>query len=140
METLTITRVCEDTDNFQIELLAKKGQVSARTRSYTTAHLINELAVRLARFPLNHEDRYIWENGARGIESSAAVSLEFKCDDKLGIIAIEVLMDMDNDYDPRLQKCRINTRTKIGSLNEFGRSLAALNQSGAGHAVTLRRN
>jgi len=139
METLTITRVREDANFFQIELMARSEGITARTRSNTTSRVINELAARLAGFPLSYEDRYIWECGERG-KDSAAVSLEFWCESKFGIIAIEVYMRTDDEHDPDRRDCRFCTRTEIGLLNEFGKSLEKLAQSGVGHAVTLRRH
>ena len=139
MDILSIERVWEDTDFFEIEVVAQSKLISAKVRSYTTEASINELAHKLADFPQNFDDKYIWENGAKGDDSTPFVSLEFWCEDKRGHIAIEVYMELDDGASYSKHNCCFFVKTEGGLLNSFGKSLALLNESGIGKKVTLNK-
>jgi len=137
MDTLSIERIWEDTDFFQIEVLAQSEHIYAKTRSYTNVALINELSSRLATFPQRINDRYKWENGIKGDSSTPFVSFEFWCEDKLGHILVEVYMEIDDGASYDVHNCCLFIRTEIGLLNDFGKELASLNEEGVGKNVTL---
>jgi len=137
MDILSITKVWEDTDFFQIEVAAQSDHIRASTRSYTTASLVKELASRLAAFPENHDDRYMWENGTRGDTSTPFVSLEVWCEDRLGHIVIEIYMEIDDGASYDKHNCCFFIKTEAGLLNSFGKSLILLNEQGIGVRITL---
>jgi hypothetical protein len=132
MDILSIERVWEDTDLFEIEIIAQSDLICAKVRNYITSTSINELALHLATFPKNLTDQYIWENGTRGDDSTPFLSLEFWCEDKLGHIVIEVYMELDDGASYSKHNCCFFIRTEISLLNRFGKSLISLSQSGIG--------
>ncbi|AFM01688.1 MULTISPECIES: hypothetical protein [Desulfitobacterium] len=134
---LSIERIWEDVDFFEIEVIAQSEIISASVRSYTTVASINELALRLATFPQKIDDRYIWENGDKGDDSTPYVSLEFWCEDKLGHIVIEVYMELDDGASYNKHNCCFFVKTEAGLLNSFGKSLVLLNEQGIGQKITL---
>ena len=134
---LSIERVWEDVDFFQIEVIAQSKLISARVKSYTTVNSITELISRLKTFPEHLDDRYIWENGDKGEGYTPFISLEFWCEDKLGHIVIEVYMELDDGASYDKHNCCFYIKTEVGLLNSFGKSLALLNQRGIGKKVTL---
>jgi hypothetical protein len=134
---LSIERVWEDVDFFEIEVIAQSDIICARARSYTTVTLINELALHLMYFPMKLDDRYIWENGTRGDSSTPFVSFEFWCEDKSGHIVIEVYMELDDGASKDKHNCCFFVRTEIALLNCFGKSLVSLEHPGIGKKVSL---
>ena len=137
MDTLTIQKIWEDPEFFQIEIVAQSGHIRASTRSYTTEDLIHELAKRLVRFPQSINDRFIWENGIKGDNWTPFVSLEFWCEDKLGHVVIEVFMEFDDGASFDKHNCCFYLKTEIGLLNRFGKSLELLNERGLGKKIDL---
>lgn len=137
MDNLSIERIWEDTDFFEIEAVAQSKIIRANMRSYTTANALNELASRLTTFPNNLTDRYVWENGVKGDESTPFLSLEFWCEDKRGNILIEVYMELDDGASYAKHNCCFFIRTEVGLLNSFGKSLYLLNESGIGKKAIL---
>jgi len=139
MDFLSIERVWEDNDFFEIEVVAESEIIRANMRSYTTSESIKELASKLAAFPQNYNDRYIWENGEKGDATTTFISLEFWCEDKLGHIIIEVYMELDDGASYNKHNCCFYVKTEVGLLNSFGKSLFILNECGAGKKATLNR-
>jgi len=137
MDTLSIERVWEDADYFEIEVTAQSKFVRASVRSYTTVASINELASQLAIFPQKSDDRFIWENGTKGDDSTPFVSLEIWCKDKLGHVVIEVYMEVDDGASYNKHNCCFFIETTPGLINNFGKSLTLLNVRGIGKKVTL---
>ncbi|MCL2400856.1 MAG: hypothetical protein FWC91_14075 [Defluviitaleaceae bacterium] len=140
MDILTIERVWEDTDFFEIEVIAQADIIRASIRSYTTDESINALASRLAEFPKYPNDRYIWINGEKGEGATPFVSLEFWCEDKSGHIITEIYMEIDDGASFDKHNCCFFIRTEIGLLNSFGKSLALLNERGLGTKISLNNN
>ena len=139
MDTLSIARIWEDADFFEIEVVAQSEHIRATVKSYTTAKAINELSARLMEFPQKPDDRYIWENGNKGDDSTPFVSLEFWCADKLGHIIVEVYMELDDGASFSKHNCCFYIKTEAGALNRFGRSLAVLNERGTGQRIDLNQ-
>ena len=137
MDILSIERVWEDVDYFEIEVMAKSELIYARVRSYTTVDKISELASRLETFPRSSDDRFIWENGGKGDGCTPFVSLEFWCKDKLGHIIVEVYMEIDDGASYDKHNCCFFIKTETGLLNSFGKSLTLLNEKGIGKKITL---
>ena len=135
MDNLSIERVWEDSEFFEIEVTAQSKIITANMRSYTTEESIKNLASRLTNFPNNFNDRYIWKNGNKGDMSTPFVSLEFWCEDKRGHIIIEVYMELDDGASYDKHNCCFFIKTEIGLLNSFGKSLLLLNQKGTGKKV-----
>lgn len=139
MDIISIERVWEDEHFFEIEVIAKSKIAYARSKSYTTVDLINDLASRLATFPKNSDDRFLWENGTKGDKSTPFISLEFWCEDKLGHIIVEVYMELDDGGEYSKHNCCFFIKTELGLLNNFGKSLVLLNEQGIGKKVTLNQ-
>ena len=137
MDSLSIKRIWEDTDFFEIEVIAQSEFIRARIKSYTTEALISELASHLACFPKETNERYIWENGTKGDNSTPYISLELWCEDKLGHIIIEVYMEIDDGTSYDKHNCCYYIRTETERLNIFGRSLTMLNEKGIGKEIIL---
>lgn len=137
MDKISIERVWEDADFFEIEVFAQSELVCANVRSYTTIASINELASHLASFPKALDDRYLWENGAKGDDSTPFISLEVWCEDRLGHIVIEVYMEIDDGAAYSKHNCCFFVKTEVGLLNSFGKSLLLLNEKGIGRKITL---
>jgi len=137
MTVLSIERIWEDVDFFEIEIIAQSDLVRASVRSYTTTESINELASQLATFPKSLEDRYIWENSTKGDDSTPFVSLEFWCENKRGSIVIEVYMEIDDGASYDKHNCCFFIKTEPGLLNGFGQALSLVNERGIGRKVTL---
>ena len=72
---LSVEKVWEDYDFFEIEIFAESELISAKTKSYTTKESIDELASHLLSFPKSFNDSYLWENGTKGDGSTPFVSL-----------------------------------------------------------------
>lgn len=139
MEILSIERVWEDCNFFEIEVCARSELISAKVRSYTDKRSITELASHLQTFPKAYGDRYKWENGGKGSGSTPFVSLEFECADRLGHIVIEVYMEIDDGGNYDKHNCCFFIETDPGLLNDFGKSLLSLNREGIGRKAVLNR-
>ncbi|MCL2024413.1 MAG: hypothetical protein FWG78_01350 [Coriobacteriia bacterium] len=137
MDFLSIERVWEDIEFFEIEVVAQSETICAKTQSYTQDSRIDELASRLATFPQSPDDRYLWENGTKGDHSTTCVSLEFSCEDALGHLLIEVYMELEDGGSYETHNCCFYIRTEPDTLNRFGKSLARINERGIGKKATL---
>ena len=137
MDNLSIERVWEDVDFFEIEVIAQSDHIRAGVRSYTTAASISELALQLASFPKTLNDTFLWKNGTKGDDSTPFVSLEFWCKDKLGHIIVEVYMEVDDGASLSKHNCCFFINTEPGVLNNFGKSLHLLNERGTGKKIVL---
>ena len=137
MDNLVIERIWEDIDFFEIKVTGQSELIRASVKSYTTVESINTLASGLAAFPEIPNDRYVWENGEKGNDSTPFISLEFFCADKLGHIIIEVYMELDDGASYDMHNCCFFIKTEIGLLNTFGKSLFALNERGIGQEIAL---
>jgi len=139
VDNISIKRVWEDLDLFEIEVIAQSELICSRVKSYTTEESINELASLMSSFPQKTDDRCIWENGVRGDNSTPFVSLEFWCEDKLGHVIVEVYMEINDGASYSKHNCCFFVKTEIGLLNSFGRSLPLLNQGGIGKEIKLHK-
>ena len=139
MDILSIELVWKDADCFEIEIIAQSELIKARVKSYTTAILINELASHLEHFSPKGDDRYIWENGTRGDNSTPFVSLEFWCEDKFGHVIIEVYMEIDDGASVDEHNCCFFVKTDIGLLNSFGQSLLTLSKQRISEKISLKK-
>lgn len=137
MDTISVERIWEDVGFFEIEVKAQSELICASVKSYTTSASINELANRLKTFPKGLDDRFIWENGTKGDDSTPCLSLEFWCEDKLGHIVIEVYLEIDDGASYNRHNCCFYLKTEPGLLNRFGKSLVLLNKQGIGRKVIL---
>jgi len=137
MDNIVFERVWEDTDFFEIEILAQSKLIKASTRTYTTAESINKLASKLTTFLQGADDRFLWENGERGDESTPFVSLEFWYENKQGHVVIEIYMELDDGDSYDRHNCCFFIKTEIGLLNKFGNSLFSLNEQGLGKRISL---
>ena len=139
MDSLSIKRVWEDSDFFEIEVMATSELIQARVKSYTTSESIKELSSRLANFPKTHDDKYLWENGTRGDASTPYVSLEFWCENKRGCVIIEVYMELTDGASFDKHNCCFFVKTEVGLLNKFGKSLNIIDMPGTGQRVVLNQ-
>ena len=139
MDILSVERVWEDNEFFEIKVSAQTKLINASVRSYTTDEWITGLAHRLATFPNGLSDRFIWENGEKGDETTPFVSLEVWCADKLGHVVVEVYMEIDDGALFSKHNCCFYVRTEIGMLNRFGKDLFSLVIKGVGHSATLNK-
>ena len=139
MDILSIERIWEDADFFEIEVVARSELISASVKSYTTEASINELASQLTTFPSKFDDKYLWKNGTKGDSSAPYISLEFWCEDKLGHIVVEVYTEIDDGASYSKHNCCFFIKTETGLLNNFGKSLAFLNERGIGKKVSLNQ-
>ena len=137
MDNISFERVWEDSDFFQIKVTAQSKLICANTRSYTTEELINELALHLETFPKTTNDRYLWENGAKGDGSTPCVILEFFCKNRSGHVGIEVYMEIDDGGARSKHNCCFFMEAEPGLLNKFGKSLRLLNNRGIGQKASL---
>lgn len=139
MDVLSIERVWEDADFFEIEVIAQSAIICASIRSYTTVEAVDNLASKLEIFPPKLNSRYTWENGVKGDDSTPFLSLEFWCKDKYGHIIIEIYMEIDDGASYSKHNCCFFIETEVCLLNNFGKTLALLNERGVGKKVTLNQ-
>lgn len=140
VDILSLERVWEDRNFFEIEVLAQSESVCAKARSYVTPEAILELSAALASFPQSENDRYYWECGTKGDESTPFVSLEFWCEDQLGHVLIEVYMEIDDGGSLCKHNCCFFIRTNVGELNSFGKRIRSLCKEGTGTIIVLNHN
>ena len=137
MDLLSIQRTWENSEFFEIEVIAQSELIRARVKSYTTEALINELASHLACFLQKSDEKYIWKNGTKGDNSTPFISLEFWREDRLGHIIVEVYMEIDDGTSLDRHNCCFYIRTESEALSRFGKSLTMLNEKGIGMEITL---
>lgn len=137
MNNFSLERIWEDMEFFEIEVIAKSEFIQACGKFYTTTEKIDRLIASLSSFPQNSKDRFIWENGVKGDKFTPYISLEFWCVEKFGHIVIEVYMEIDDGGSYDKHNCCFYIKTEVGLLNNFGKSLALLNERGIGKKVTL---
>ena len=136
MDYLSIERVWEDADFFEIEVVAQSKFICAKAKTYIPTGGINDLASELETFPKNLNGKYSWEAGECS-DVCSFISLKFYCEDKRGHIVIEIHMDINDGTPQSKHNCHLFIKTETGLLNSFGKSLALLNERGIGKKITL---
>jgi hypothetical protein len=137
MDNISFKKVWVDPDFYEIEIRAKSECIGAMVRSYTTTSAIQELASHLVSFPKMQDDRYLWENGTKGDDTTPFVSLELRCEDKRGHVVIEVYMEIDDGATYSTHNCCFYIKTEVGLLNSFGKSLLSLNEDNVERLIVL---
>ena len=137
MDNITLERVWEDAEIFQIEVLAESAWVKASVRSYTDVSSLKELSSKIFNLTNMKISEFIWENGKKGVGFTPYVSFACRHKDKKGHIQIEVYMEIDDGGSYEKHNCCFYIDTELGLLNKFGESLLNLNVSGIGYKVSL---
>jgi len=138
MDNLSIERVWEDNNMFEIEIIAQSKFICAKAKDYIQEKSINDLAATLETFPKNFNDKFLWEIG-ECTDCFSFISLNFYCEDKYGSIIIEIQMDINDGTPKSKHHCQLLIKTKVDLLNRFGKSLYILNESGIGKKITLNQ-
>lgn len=133
---LVFEKIWEDTDFYEVRILAQSDCAQANTTTYITAEAIENLAKGLKDFPKVRDDSFYWENGEKGNVSMPFVSLELCCKDQKGYIEISIYIEFADDTVKRYHSY-FALSTESGQLNDFGRALLKLNQPGIGAEIKL---
>jgi len=136
MNNLSIERIWQDNDFFEIRVTAVSQLVQATTNVYITNSDILQLANALATFPQKSDSEISWQVS----ESSAIqknLSLKVLQKDKFGHLLVEVYMIIKDGNCGENHHCCFYIQTEIGLLNTFGKRLSVINEPNLGAKITL---
>jgi len=136
MNNLSIERIWQDNDFFEIRVTAVSQLVQATTNVYITDSDILQLANALATFPQKSDSEISWQVS----ESSAIqknLSLKVLQKDKFGHLLVEVYMIIKDGDCGENHHCCFYIQTEIGLLNTFGKRLSVINEPNLGAKITL---
>lgn len=136
-DNITITRVWQDWDLFQIEIECKTDLIVVRGKVYTTDALIDDLHRKIERFLSENMGTTCWQNGTRGDSTTPCITLVFSHDDKKGHVRIEVFMEIDDGGLLSSHNCCFYINTEIGLLYQFKENLLKLKIPKIGIHISL---
>ena len=137
IDNLTITRVWQDDDFFQIEVNCNNQFASAKSRIYTDDCLIDDLYNKVGMFLSGQEDSVFWQNGTKGNATTPCISLRFLHKDKVGHIFIEVFVEIEDGGDFDTHNCCFYINTEMGLLYQFRDKLLNVKKKQLGVQVSL---
>ena len=137
MDMLTLERVWEDEDFFELEITAKTNTVWVKSKFYTTNELIDRLASEIMFLLKDNRNRFFWANETRSDGLPPSFSLRVSFEDKLGHIKIDTYVKLDDDAFDETHSCSFLIRTEYGALERFGKELFYLTQRGIGFRAEL---
>jgi len=136
MNNISIERIWQDNDFFEIRVTAASQFARATTNVYITDTDILQLANILATFPQESNPEINWQ-----ISESAKIqknlSLKVLQKDKFGHVLIEVYMVIKDGNCGENHHCCFYIETEMGLLNTFGKRLLAINKPILGTKVVL---
>ena len=136
-DSLTITRVWQDSCIYEVEIKCETEHITARGKVYTDDVLIDDLHNIIESFLEGKADIISWQNSTRGDMSTPCVSFKFSHKDKLGHVQIEVFMEIDDGGTLDKHNCCFYVNTEIGLLYQFKEKLLKLKQPQIGIQVFL---
>ncbi len=136
MDNITIERIWQDNDFFEIRVTAQSQMIWATTDLYVSD--MTDLANNLIEFTLNKEE-YFWKTSeTTAIDRNLSFRVIPK--DKLGHILIEVFMLVKDCNLPYQHNCTFFVQTEIGLLNTFGERILSINKPVLGTKISLVDN
>lgn len=136
-DNLTITRLWQDVEFFQMEIECKTDFITVREKVYTTDDLIDDLYNKIETFLSGDLDSTCWQNGTRGDATTPCVIFRFTHRDKLGHVLIEVFMEIDDGGALSTHNCCFYIKTEIGLLYQFKENLLSLKMTQLGIPISL---
>lgn len=113
---LELTKIWEDTDFFEIHMLAHSPHCQVNIDFYTTNNELEELRKGISLLSKNEE--FVWKSGADSNNVTHYIYFRFFTCSKRGHIAIEVLVDTKLDF-PFNSRANFYIITELGSLDDF---------------------
>lgn len=137
---ILIEKIWQDVFCYQVKITCASSRVVAANDIYISDDSIDTLFNGLNDFIKGKTKEFFWENGEKGDQSTACVSLRFLHKDKLGHILVEVYMELDDGGDYCSHNCCFYLHTELGFLERFCESLPQLKQKSLGVKVTLNED
>lgn len=137
MDLLTLERVWEDEDFFELEIVAKTNSIWVKSKFYTTNEFIERLASEITHFLKVNRKTFFWANETRSDGLPPSFSLRISFEDKLGHIKIDTFIKLDDEPFDGIHSCSFFIRTEYGALEHFGKELYNLTQRGIGIKAEL---
>ena len=136
MNNISIERIWQDNDFFEIKVTATTQSARATTNVYVTDADILQLSSALANFPQGKDSEISWQvSESAAIEKS--LSLKVLPKDKKGHLLVEVYMIIKDGGCGEDHHCCFYIQTEIGLLNTFGKRLLAINKPILGTQIAL---
>ena len=136
---IAIERIWQDSDFFEIELTCCSDIITAVSKVYTSNESIDNLSDKIKNFINGDVKDCFWENGERGDNTTACVSMNFFREDKLGHIKIEVFMELDDGGKFSKHNCCFFVNTELGLLAEFQKNIFKIKNQQLGEKVVLNQ-
>lgn len=137
---IQMERIWQDEHLFKMKIECVSEFVDIINCVYTSNECIDDLIDIIRKFLRGKVSGSLWENGERGDDSSAYISMEFLYKDKLGHIQIEVYMEIEDGGKFSKHNCCFYVNTEIGLLTEFCQNLSKLKNTILGEKVILNRS
>jgi len=136
---IEIERIWQDIDFFEIKITCISDSITATTKVYTTDENFDDLSDIIESFIHDNNNECYWENGEKGDDTTACVSLRFYKEDKLGHIKIEVYMELDDGGKFSKHNCCFYINTELGLLLEFHKNLFKIKTRKLGEKIVLNQ-
>ena len=143
-DNIVIEKTWQDYDFFEIRITGISNIITASAETYTTDKSIDKLTNLIKAFIDGYADgvngcskNYLWENGEKGDQSTACISLEFYRKDNFGHIQIEIYLELDDGGKFSKHNCCFYVETELGLLEAFGRKLEKLKEQQTGAKIIL---
>jgi hypothetical protein len=136
-DNICFEKVWQDELAFKLKVTCKTEFIAVSAGIYAADEDIGELQNAIQEFLYQKIDNRRWMVGAWGDSSVAAMSLEFRYQDKQGHILIEVFLELDDGGSLDEHHCCFYVKTEWGLLDAFCRYLDRLKAWGIGARVEL---
>lgn len=128
-DNITMERIWQDEDFFEIRIICSNSKVKATTEIYMTDDMLEELHDKMSDIIALKCNNVVWICGERGEQSSTCLELDISID-KMGHVLIEVFMEINDGGSRDKHNCSFGINTELGLLEEFDRKLVMLRAIG----------
>ena len=137
VDYLMFEKVWQDEYYFQLRVTCASANITVTNKIYSSNECVVELFNKLRDFLDGKVEECLWENGTKGDDSTACVSLRFLHKDRLGHVLVEVFIELDDGGNYSSHNCCFYVNTEIGLLTKFCDRLPRLKQKELGTKVIL---
>lgn len=137
---LEMERVWQEDDYFELRITCSSEIITATTKVYITNLSVDNLIEKIKFFLSDNAEKCLWENGEKGDDTTAFISLEFFRKDKFGHIQIEVFMELDDGGKFSKHNCCFYMETEFGLLGNFSKNIHKLKERQIGTKIYLNPN
>ena len=134
---IKIEKIWQDIFCYQVRITCASNYIVATNDIYISDDSVDKLFNGLNDFIKGIAKEFFWENGKKGDDSTACITLKFMRRDKVGHLLVEVFMELDDGGKYSSHNCCFYVNTEMGLLEKFCNKLPQIKQKSLGIKLIL---